>query len=117
MKNLELIEYKKHAERNSCLWSGNEEEASGQQQALNSCLEIAELDPLEVEYRLAVSQHQGIKSKNLKHLECGHQSATALLYYVANWLGFETRIKVLILYDIWGKRFYKRELLTALYWR
>lgn len=84
-----LREYKKHAVSDSCLWSRNEEEASSQEEALNSGLEITELNPLEVEYWLAVSQHQGIKSKDLKHLECGHQSATALLYYVANWWGLK----------------------------
>ena len=42
---------------NSHLWSRDEEEASGQEQALQSRLEITELDSLEVENRLTVGQH------------------------------------------------------------
>lgn len=70
----------------SHLWSRDEEEASRQEQTLKSSLEITELNAFEVENRLTVSQHQSIESKDLEHLECCNQSASALLYHMADWV-------------------------------
>ena len=61
------------------LGSGDEEEACGQQKSLQRGLPIGELDPLQIEHRLRVSQDQRIQSQDLEHLERGDQRASALL--------------------------------------
>lgn len=70
---------KNHRREDSCLWPRDEQEATRQQEALQRGLEITELDPLEVEHRLAVGQHQSVQSQDLEHLESGHQRAATLL--------------------------------------
>jgi len=66
------------------LATGNEEEASGQQQALQRRLAVGELDAIEVEDALAVGEHKRVQGQDLEHLQRGDQRAPALLYDVAD---------------------------------
>lgn len=69
------------------LGAGDEEETASQQQPLQRGLEVTELDALQVQDTLAVGQDEGVERQDLEHLQCGHQSASALLDHVANCRG------------------------------
>ena len=48
-------------------------------------LHVTELDAVQVEHTLRVSQDEGVEGKDLEHLQGGHQGAAALLYNMADY--------------------------------
>ncbi len=48
---------------------GDEEEAGGEEEALERGLAVAELDALQVQHRLAVRQDERVERKDLEHLQ------------------------------------------------
>lgn len=64
------------------LGARDEEETRRQQDTLQSRLHVAELDPVQIQHRLAVGEYQRVQRQDLEHLQGGNQRAASLLDHV-----------------------------------